>query len=192
MSLPVSVKSMLEDELVDAFCRGESDAIHRLYASYGSLVFAVAMRVLKNQSLAEDATQETFVKAWQSSKSFDRSKALEPWLAVIAKRVAIDISRRETRRAHEQLDERQGDTSDVFQQLDEVWRVRAALDSLRQEDQVVLRMVHFQGLSHQEVSEQMVVPLGTVKSRAFAARQHLIERLQVLDKEVPTTAEDRR
>jgi RNA polymerase sigma-70 factor, ECF subfamily len=188
--MQVSVKFVREDDLVDGFRRGDGDAIHRLYASYGALVFAVAMRVLKNQSLAEDATQETFVKAWQSAASFDRSKAFEPWLAVIAKRVAIDISRRETRRAHEQLDERQSDSSDSFQQLDEVWRVRNALDSLRPEDQVVLRMLHYQELSHQEVSEQMVVPLGTVKSRAFAARQHLIERLQVLDREVPAATED--
>jgi RNA polymerase sigma-70 factor, ECF subfamily len=139
---------------------------------------SVSMRVLKNQSLAEDATQETFVKAWQGASSLDRTKELAPWLAVIAKRVAIDISRRESRRSHDQLDERVGDADDVFRQLDEVWRVRSALDSLRAEDRVVLQMLHYQGLSHQEVSDHMVVPLGTVKSRAYAARQHLIERLQ--------------
>jgi RNA polymerase sigma-70 factor, ECF subfamily len=184
------------DDLVDAFRRGDESAIERLYAAYGSLVFAVSMRVLKNQSLAEDATQETFVKAWQGAASFDQSKEIAPWLTVIAKRVAIDISRRENRRSHDQLDERIGETKDYFEQLDEVWRVRSALDSLRAEDRVVLRMLHYLGLSHQEVSEQMVVPLGTVKSRAYAARQHLIERLEQHDGEGSQTglrpAEDRR
>jgi RNA polymerase sigma-70 factor, ECF subfamily len=181
--MPVSVQSVTAEDLVDAFRRGDATAVSDLYEAYGALVYAVSMRVLKNQSLAEDATQETFVKAWQSAASFDRSKAFAPWLAVIAKRVAIDISRREGRRSHDQLDERLGDANDVFQQLDEVWRVRSALDSLRAEDRVVLRMLHYQGLSHQEVSDHMVVPLGTVKSRAYAARQHLIERLQQHDGE---------
>jgi RNA polymerase sigma-70 factor, ECF subfamily len=194
--MTVSVQCVTADDLVDAFLRGDERAIDRLYEAYGSLVFAVSMRVLKNQSLAEDATQETFVKAWQGAASFDRSKELAPWLTVIAKRVAIDISRREGRRSHDQLDERIGEAKDIFQQLDEVWRVRSALDSLRAEDRVVLRMLHYQGLSHQEVSEQMVVPLGTVKSRAYAARQHLIERLQQHDGEGSQTglrpAEDRR
>jgi RNA polymerase sigma factor (sigma-70 family) len=179
----ISVQCVTADDLVDAFRRGDESAIARLYEAYGSLVYAVSMRVLKNQSLAEDATQETFVKAWQGAASFDRSKELAPWLSVIAKRVAIDISRRETRRSHDQLDERVSETNDLFRQLDEVWRVRTALDSLRAEDRSVLRMLHYQGLSHQEVSEQLVVPLGTVKSRAYAARQHLIERLQQYDAE---------
>ena len=179
---PISVLSMTADDLVDAFRSGDATGVSRLYQAYGSLVFAVAFRVLKNQGLAEEATQETFVKAWHSADSFDRSKQLAPWLAVIAKRVAIDISRRETRRSHDQLDaDRVAAGDDVYAQLDDVWRVRSALASLRAEDQVVLRMLHYQGLSQQEVAEHMMVPIGTVKSRAYAARQHLLERLQEQD-----------
>src|SRR3954452_10349607 len=79
---------------------GDPDAIRALYRAYGGLVFSVASRVLGDRTLAEEGTQQAFVQAWQPPPTFAPSRQLGPWLATIARRVAIDVHRREALRAH--------------------------------------------------------------------------------------------
>lgn len=79
-----------------------------IYRSYGGLVYAVAYKVLGERGLAEEATQQAFLKAWRAAQSFDDRRELGPWLAAIARRVAIDLYRRGTVksrsfRAHKRL-----------------------------------------------------------------------------------------
>ena len=75
-----------------------------VYQAYGSLVYAVTFRVLGDRGLCEEATQQTFLRAWRAAASFDTSRELGPWLATIARRVAIDLYRREAARAAGPLD----------------------------------------------------------------------------------------
>jgi RNA polymerase sigma-70 factor (ECF subfamily) len=76
------------------FREGDPDAVREVYRSHGRLVYAVAYKVLGDRGLAEEATQQTFVKAWRAAQSFDEQRELGPWLAAIARRVAIDLYRR--------------------------------------------------------------------------------------------------
>ena len=62
---------MLTADDIDGFRRGDSDAVRQVYREYGRLVFAVARNMLASKELAEEATQQTFVKAWQAATSFD-------------------------------------------------------------------------------------------------------------------------
>lgn len=87
------------------FREGDPDAVRVVYRQYGRLVFTVALRALGDRDLAEEATQQTFVQAWRSAQSFDVARDLGPWLATIARRVAIDVHRRERRRSHDSLDD---------------------------------------------------------------------------------------
>src|SRR6476469_4791490 len=96
---------VVSDVDVSGFRDGDPDAIRALYRSYGGLVYSVANRVLGDRTLAEEATQQTFVQAWQAARTFDPSRQLGPWLATIARRVAIDVHRREARRPHDSLDD---------------------------------------------------------------------------------------
>ena len=70
-----------------------------VYREYGRLVFAVALRALGDRGLAEEVTQQCFVKAWRASAQLDESRELGPWLVAIARRTAIDVYRRESLRA---------------------------------------------------------------------------------------------
>ena len=90
---------MLETAQIEAFRRREDAGIRAVYREYGRLVYAIALRTLGQKDLAEDATQQTFIQAWQAADRFDSERELAPWLATIARRVAIDIHRRESRRA---------------------------------------------------------------------------------------------
>src|SRR3954470_10129434 len=97
-------------ELVDVaaledFSRRDPSAVRAVYRAYGGLVYAVAHRVLGRRDLAEEATQQTFVRAWQAADRLDPQRDPGPWLATIAKRAALDIHRREARRTTKALDD---------------------------------------------------------------------------------------
>ena len=67
------------------FADGDPDAVRAVYRAYGRLVYAVAYRLLADRGLSEEATQQTFLKAWQASASVDPNRELGPWLATIAR-----------------------------------------------------------------------------------------------------------
>src|SRR5689334_24052451 len=89
--------SAVDDSVLEAFQRRDPDAVRALYREYGRLVYAVSYRVLGRHDLAEDAVQQTFVRAWQAAERYDTTRDPASWLATIARRVAIDVWRREDR-----------------------------------------------------------------------------------------------
>ncbi len=161
------------------FADGDPDAVRAVYRAYGRLVYTVAYRLLGDRSLSEEATQQTFLKAWRAAHSVDPSRELAPWLATIARRVAIDLHRRETLRRADPLDEVAPEQSALVTSplsLDavfDIWEVRRAVSALPTEDQQVVRLQHFEGLTHTEISNRLGLPLGTVKSRSFRAHKRL-------------------
>ena len=97
--------TVVDPDELQRFRSGDPEAVRAVYREYGRLVFAVAYKALGSRDLAEEATQQTFVKAWRAAASFDPARELGPWLATIARRTAIDLHRREARRAAVRLDE---------------------------------------------------------------------------------------
>lgn len=170
------------DEL-DRFRVGDPDGVRAVYREFGGLVFAVTYRALGARELAEEATQETFVKAWRAAASFDPARELGPWLATIARRTAIDLHRREARRGTDRLADIASDQSalvelppDVDRTFD-VWAVRQAIDELPPDEREIVRLQHLEELTHVEVAERLGLPVGTVKSRSFRAHRRLAARL---------------
>jgi RNA polymerase sigma factor (sigma-70 family) len=173
----------VEVEALERFREGDPDAVRAVYREYGRLVYSVAHRALGNRELAEDAAQQTFVQAWRAAKSFDPGRELGPWLVTIARRVAIDIHRREQRREHDYLSDA-GPTDAAFiaappdiERSYEVWELRKALDDLPPDERELVELNHLQGLTHAEIAKQLGVPIGTVKSRSFRAHRRLAARL---------------
>jgi RNA polymerase sigma factor (sigma-70 family) len=172
---------MGDAEMAAEFAAGNADAVRAVYQSYGRLVYSVAFKVLGDASLAEDATQQTFLQAWRAAASYDPARALGPWLATIARRAAIDVYRNSRRHeAHSGLESAETTLASPPPSLDElyeIWEVRRAVDSLPAEDREVVRLQHFAGMSHAEISERLQIPLGTVKSRTFRAHRRLVNLL---------------
>jgi RNA polymerase sigma-70 factor (ECF subfamily) len=167
-----------DTDLSTRFRLGDEAAIRTVYQRYGGAMFAVAMAMLPTRELAAECVQVAFVKAWRASSSFDAERELKPWLATITRRVAVDIYRREARTRSEP----RADVDDTvipftFERTWEAFEVRAALDRLPADEREVVRMSHFEGLSHSEIADKLGVPLGTVKSRSHRAHRRLAQLL---------------
>jgi RNA polymerase sigma-70 factor (ECF subfamily) len=139
--------------------------------------------VLGNRALAEEATQQTFLKAWRAAASLDENRDMGPWLATIARRVAIDIHRSGAHRSADPIESvAQGDPALVswpesVEAVCDGWEVRRAVTELPQEEQEIVRMQHFEGLTHTQIAERLELPAGTVKSRSFRAHARLAAQL---------------
>ena len=184
-----NARSAIDARVRARFGAGDPDALRAVYSAYGRLVYAVAYKLLGERSLSEEATQQTFLKAWRASTRIDPSRELGPWLATIAQRVAIDLYRREARRSTASLDTVASDDPALvslpatLEAAHDVWEVRRAVSALPAEDQQVVRLQHFEGLTHAQIAERLQVPVGTVKSRSFRAHKRLATELGHLRQE---------
>jgi RNA polymerase sigma-70 factor, ECF subfamily len=167
-------------ELARRFASGDEEAVRAVYQRYAGPVLTVAMATLGRRDLADEAVQTTMLKAWRAAGSFDTSRELAPWLYAIARRVAIDIYRRESRAAapSELGDDDVAVVPLSFERTWEAWEVRSALDKLPADEREVVRLSHLVGMTHQQVADQLGVPLGTVKSRSSRAHRRLASLLR--------------
>ncbi len=171
--------------LAERIQRGDQDAFAELIRLHQSAVFNVAYRVLGNVHDAEDAAQETFVRAWRFFDKFDAERALAPWLKRIC--VNVCINRIETNRPLLPLDDdlpqppdpNPGPESLLLQRGLE-GRLRAELTRLPPRYRAAIELRHFQDLSYEEIAAALNRPLSDVKSDLFRARKLLAERLKDL------------
>lgn len=172
--------------VLEGFRRGDESAVREMYRTYGKLVYAVAYRALGRRELAEEATQQTFVRAWQAADRIDVLRDPAPWLATIAKNAAIDVHRRETRRetrAIESVSAEHPDlvaTSPDLVALDAVWQVRQAIDALPADERAVVQLQYMSGMTHREIAATLGLAIGTVKSRLHRAHGKLANLLSHL------------
>ena len=154
--------------LILAIRSGSEQAMGELYDLYSSLVYSVALRVLRDAGAAEDILQEVFMQLWRTPSAFDSSRgSLPAWLSVIARNRAIDSLRR--RRPEE-------DWSDVIVSVEpdltgdaernrSIEKVRDTLNGMPAAQRSALEMAFFDGLTHREIASKIGDPLGTVKTR---------------------------
>jgi RNA polymerase sigma factor (sigma-70 family) len=168
------------------FQAGDPDAVRAVYSAYGRLVYSIAHAILADRGLSEEATQQTFLKAWRAAARLDPGRKLGPWLATIAKRVSIDIYRREVRRAAKPLEAVPADDPALVspetsvEDAYDIWEVRRAVSLLPDDEREVVRAQHFEGLTHSQIAARLGLPVGTVKSRSFRAHKRLASALRHL------------
>jgi len=153
---------------------GTDDGVRAVYAAHGGELYRFAYRSLGDSGLAEEAVQETFVRAWQAADRFDdRLGSLRTWLFAIVRNVVIDMSRsRAIRPALDRTGATRDEidlTDDAFDRVLAAWQVEEALRMLSAEHRTALVEVHYRGRSYAEVADDLGVPAGTVKSRVFYA-----------------------
>lgn len=90
----VAWAAVLDHDEASRFRNGDPDAVRAVYRAYGGLVFTVAHRILGDRRLSEEATHQAFAQAWRTAGDYDLTRELGPWLAIIARRTALDIQRR--------------------------------------------------------------------------------------------------
>jgi RNA polymerase sigma-70 factor (ECF subfamily) len=175
--------AQLSDEaLLALVARSDDDALAALYDRYGRPAYALALRVVRDPTLAQDAVQDAFLTAWRTAPSFDpRRGTAATWLFTLVHRRAVDVVRREDRRRRSPLDDAPipaGAATDEAAELREQRRrVQAVLAVLTPAEREALELAYYGGLSQSEIAERVGVPLGTVKSRMFAGLARLREAL---------------
>jgi len=172
-----------DHDLLALMAGGDQDAFREFYGRHATTALGLAIRVLRDRALAEDAVQEAFLTAWQQAGSY-RAELSKPasWLLTFVHRRAVDQVRRQHRRSTEPLglDESRGgavaDDEAVTGMPTRAW-IRAGLDRLSATDRDVLELAYFAGFTQAEIAEHLETPIGTIKSRTFTALQRLNEAL---------------
>jgi RNA polymerase sigma-70 factor (ECF subfamily) len=161
-----------DQQIVDRVRSKDEKAMAELFDRYGSMVYSVALRVLKDPGNAEDVMQEVFFKLWQSPETFVQSRgSLPAWLLVVARNRAVDLLRR--RRSSVAVEDvvlvATTNVAADAERRSMMEKVRFALDRLPPEQQKSVEMAFFEGLSHSEIAAQTGDALGTVKTRIRTA-----------------------
>src|SRR5216684_1803962 len=173
----------LSDEaLVALAARSEQSALAELYDRFGRPAYGLALRILRDESLAEDAVQEAFLTLWRTSTRFvpERGKA-STWILTLVHRRAVDLVRREERRRADTLEHAPEPSGGAVDE--EAWLraqrqvVQEALRKLPHDQREAIELAYYGGFTQSELAERLGQPLGTIKSRMFAGLSRLRELL---------------
>jgi RNA polymerase sigma-70 factor (ECF subfamily) len=160
--------SPIEKQIVTLLQNSDKKAISLLYENYADALFGVIKKVISDDDTAQDVLQETFVKIWRYAKKYDASKAkLFTWLYRIAYNTAIDKVRSQKNKKSNEV---QMETSAVYKVTSnelnqDVLDIKKHLRSLDEKYQIVINALFFEGMTQQEASDELDIPLGTIKSR---------------------------
>jgi RNA polymerase sigma-70 factor (ECF subfamily) len=166
-------------ELVDQCLAGDQSAMLQLVERFRGQVFGLCYRMLRHRQDAEDVTQECFVRALRSLRTWDRQREFLPWLLAIAgNRCRTSLSARMRSPAASSLVENVGDNAmEIAEAQNLAEEVELALGTLRAEYRQAFLLFHQHELSYAEISATLGCPLGTVKTWVHRARRELIARL---------------
>jgi RNA polymerase sigma-70 factor, ECF subfamily len=173
----------LSDEALLALAsRADENALVELYDRYGRVAYGLALRIVRDRALAEDAVQEAFLAVWRSAGAFlaEQGKP-STWILTLVHRRAVDLVRREERRRADPLDDFEPPTAEATDE--EAWLraqrqvVQEALRKLPSEQREAIELAYYGGFTQSELAEKLGLPLGTIKSRMFAGLKRLRELL---------------
>jgi RNA polymerase sigma-70 factor, ECF subfamily len=175
-----------DNELVHRIALADESAMATIYERYGARVFALANRVLNDRALAEDVTQDVFLRLWRNPHGFDPDRGkLRTLLLTQAHGRCVDVIRsrnsqadRETKVAHDPTTTSSTAIDAELLALDEAEAVRAALDALPPHERTVLDLAYFGANTYRDVARILSLPEGTVKTRMRSALQRLRVELQ--------------
>ena len=183
--LVASDKASEDRRLMSRVAGGDADALGELYDRYGRIVFGVIYRMLGSPESAEEVAQNAFHSVWRQAAAYRPERgSVRTWLLAIARNAAIDWRRSKgSRMDRETVIDESLMLVDDLQVEDRVIaslraeRVRAAVASLPREQQEVLSLAFWSGLSQTEIAKRTGAPLGTVKSRVRLGMARLREWL---------------
>ncbi|WP_029331553.1 RNA polymerase sigma factor [Exiguobacterium oxidotolerans] len=162
---------------------GDEQALETLYDKYERLLFSFAHRFTNNDRLSEEVIQEVWMKIWNGRVDFNTEKGkFSSWVLTITRNAALDCLRREKRQPTIEIEERDGGFDEPVErtvvQRETASEVREAVQALKPEQQELIELVYFKGLTQQQISDQLELPLGTVKTRIRSAIQALRKLLE--------------
>jgi RNA polymerase sigma-70 factor (ECF subfamily) len=175
---------------------GNADALSQLYDRYNGIVKALILRIIHNDTEADDLLQEVFMEIWNQAKNFSAEKG-KPlgWMVTLTRRRAIDALRKKQAyaRAEERLQAEpeqqplawvQNVTEDEIRAGDTRVLMAKVINSLPEAQQQVIELAFFQGMSQREIASHTNIPLGTVKTRLELGLKKIYDGLKELKDEL--------
>lgn len=164
-----------DSEIITRIIQKDRNALYQLYDKYSGALFGVILRICRNQSLAEDVLQETFIKIWEKIGSYDAEKGkFYTWSYRIAKNTALNALRNTDNLIQNEDLSVVKDKGVEGTEID-LKHLNGAISRLSPHHQEAISLVYFRGYTHREANEEMGVPLGTFKSYIRQALQMLRE-----------------
>lgn len=182
MTSPLPTRPTVSDtHLLHGIAERDQRAFLALYERYGNLVYSLALRVVRHQVMAEEVTQDVFLKVWQQPTRWNPALGqFSSWLLTITRNAGIDRLRKERRHwtsAHDYLDPlveagEKGAVGENPYWFDGLLLARL-LQQLPVEQRQLIELAFYQGYTHSELAENLQLPLGTVKTRLRTGLQKL-------------------
>jgi RNA polymerase sigma-70 factor, ECF subfamily len=165
-----------DGHLVAMTLDGNAEAFATLVERYDRAVYHLAYRTLHDVEEARDAAQEAFFKAYRSLRTFKPGSKFSTWIFAITYHACCDRLNRRKRYSNEELPDRAdpsaGPEAQAIQ-LDEARRLRAAIEALPEKYRTVITLYHLQGQQYEEIAQVLGLPMGTVKTHLFRAKEQL-------------------
>ena len=171
-----------DDALLALVARSDEAALAALYDRFARMAYGLALRIVRDENLAQDAVQEAFLTLWRSGDRFlaERAKP-STWILTLVHRRSVDLVRREERRRGEPLEDiAPGDAAGTDEEAALRDRRRAVQEALRRlpdEQREPIELAYYGGFTQSELAERLGQPLGTIKSRMFTGLTRLRELL---------------
>ena len=163
--------------------QGKKQDFARLYQITSGQVYAVVLKMLQNTALAEEATQDAYIKVWHNAGSYQRGKGtVLTWIISIARYRALDLMRHHKVRKETPLDDddhHHDENSNIADSELAHPKLNECMDELDNQQRQAIHLAYFNGLSHQEVVDHLSSPLGTIKSWIRRGLQSLQRCLSV-------------
>ena len=172
-----------DEALIGRIAGGDKLAMQLLFARHHVRLYRFLLRLVRNESLAEDLISEVFLDVWRQASRFEGRSSVGTWLLAIGRFKALSALRK---KPDEMLDDERAaamvDAADnpeeALQKSDKAAILRACLDRLSAEHREVVDLVYYHEKSVEEVAEIVGIPANTVKTRMFYARKRLSELLK--------------
>ena len=169
----VSLTDSTQDRLVEQLKQGDRQAFQLLYHQYGDKIFSLCWRLLADRQLAEDATQEAFVRVWRNANSFRGDSSFKTWLYRLATNVALDLVRKQKRWWLPQNWHSEPEASEDLQDGLQLEALDRALLRLPEQQRLVFVLYAVEGYTHVEIAAMLNIASGTSKSHYHQARNNL-------------------
>lgn len=168
-------------QLINRYLQGDVSAFDDLVRAHENRVFGISLRMLKNRDAALDATQDTFLTVFRKADRYKAQAAFSTWLYRVTVNTCYDHLRRQKRKRTDPLPESHDppdpDAASAIEAVEVRPDIDAALSTLTPEFRAAVVLVDLEGLSLEQASDSLEVPIGTVKSRVFRARRQLAREL---------------
>jgi len=171
----MSNASLEDKDLIQQYLKGDNKSFDFLIERYLKIIYNFVYKNVGDQTVAEDITQEVFIKVWKNIKKFDQTKSFKPWIFQIAKNTSIDYLRKKKSIPFSRFENEKGQNAltdniaekdlNLLENISDKNTLSKAMQGLSEKEQKIINMRHNEGRSFKEIAEIFKESINTVKSR---------------------------